>query len=110
MARLLSAGIKPQEGLANVDVNADITADVDKAYWVDTSSGPVTITLPPSPTKGATMRIFDVANTFDTNNLTIATNGHRIMGGTDNLVVDTEGAAFDLLYYDVTAGWRLFTI
>lgn len=110
MARLLSAGVKPQEGLANVDLNADIVADVEKAYWVDTSAGAVTLTLPPSPTKGAVIRIFDVANTFDTANLTIATNGHRIMGATENLTIDTEGAAFDLIYYNVTAGWRIFTI
>ena len=109
MARLLSAGVKPQE-FANVDVNADITADVNKAYWVNTTAGPITITLPPSPTKGAHIRFLDVANNFDTSNLTIATNGHRIMGGTENLTVDTEGAAFDMFYYDVTAGWRIFTI
>ena len=51
-----------------------------------------------------------MANTFDTNNLTVDRNGHVIMGAADNLVVSTEGAAFDLVYYDSSKGWRIYTI
>jgi hypothetical protein len=32
------------------------------------------------------------------------------MGAADNLTVSTEGAAFDLIYYNATFGWRIFTI
>ena len=94
----------------NVDVTTSVTAIASQLLWTNTSSGPLTITLPATPAKGDTVRIVDIANTFDTNNLTIARNSLPIMGGTEDLVVTTEGAAFDLIFYDVTQGWRVFTI
>jgi hypothetical protein len=27
-----------------------------------------------------------------------------------NMTVATQGAAFDMIYYDATRGWRIFTI
>lgn len=119
MGREITKGVAPAVatlgsqtvGLPNVDVTTTpITADVFKIYWVNTSSTAITINLPAVANKGDTIRFFDVSNTFDTNNLTINRNGHNIMSAADNLVVATEGAAFDLVYYDSTQGWRILTI
>jgi len=32
------------------------------------------------------------------------------MGAADNLTVNTEGAAFNLVYYNATYGWRILTV
>lgn len=113
MSRFLSTGIKPSPTyvkLPNVEVGASITADSNKAYWVDTSSTPITINLPAAPSMGDIVRVFDVQNTFDTNNLTLGRNGNNIMGAADDMTVNTEGAAFEVVYYNSSRGWRVFTI
>jgi hypothetical protein len=94
----------------NVDVSTSITAIASQLLWINTTSAAITVTLPASPAKGDTIRIIDIANTFDTNNLTIGRNGRPIMGASEDMTVSTEGAAFDLIFYDVTQGWRVFTI
>jgi hypothetical protein len=74
---------------------------------VNTSATPITITLPASPALGDQIRFIDAAGTFDINNLTINRNGQLIMGEADNMTVNTKNAAFSLVYYNSTYGWRL---
>jgi hypothetical protein len=94
----------------NVDVTTSVTALASQLLWINTTSSAITVTLPAAPSKGDTVRFIDIANTFDTNNLTIARNGRPIMGAAEDMTVNTEGAAFDLIFYDITQGWRVFTI
>lgn len=79
-------------------------------YFVNTSSGGITATLPSSPTVGDTVRFLDVAKTFDSNAFTVARNGQLIQGDAENLTVTTESAAFELVYSGSTFGWRIFSI
>jgi hypothetical protein len=97
-------------GLVNVDINSSTAAVSNRAYWCDTSGTAFTLTLPANPVMGDTIRIIDVGMAFDTNNLTIARNGNVIMGDAANMTVSTEGAAFDLVFYNVSKGWRVFTV
>ena len=53
------------------------------------------------------VRFVDLANHFDTNNLTIGRNSEKIDGATSDLTVATEGAAFALVYSGSTYGWKL---
>jgi hypothetical protein len=94
----------------NVDVTSNVTAVASQLLWVNTSSGAITVTLPLTPAKGDTIRVVDIANSFDTNALTIARNSQPIMGTTEDLTVSTEGASFDIIYSNSTYGWRIFTI
>jgi hypothetical protein len=113
MARKIHPGVAGKStavSLPNADITTSQTIGSNKVYWCNTTAGTITLTLPPSPSKGDLIRIFDVANTFDTNNLTVGRNGKPIMSAADNLTVATEGAAFDLVFYDNTQGWRIFTI
>ena len=105
----LNAGIQKSVG-QYYEISTNTTAIASRYYFVNTTSGAVTLTLPATATMGDTVRVIDGANTFDTNNLTIARNGHVIMGDAENLVVSTEGASFDLVYYNATHGWKLFSI
>ena len=79
-------------------------------YFVDTSGGVVTLTLPTTALLGDTIRVIDMSGTFDTNNLTVARNSHKIQRDAADLTVDTEGAAFDLVYSNATNGWLLFSV
>jgi hypothetical protein len=97
-------------GLNNVTQTGAATALSNTLNWCDTSSAAFTLTLPASPSQGDTIRIVDVANSFNTNNLTVAYNGNPIMGSNANMTVATQGAAFDLIFYNASKGWRLFTI
>jgi len=78
--------------------------------FVDTSGGAITVTLPASPTQGDEVAFIDSEGTFDTNNLTVEPgSSNKIMAqgsNGDEMVVDTDGAAFTLVYQDSTFGWR----
>jgi hypothetical protein len=86
------------------------TASSFNCYFVDTSSTAITATLPSSPAVGDTIRFFDVAKTFDSNALTVARNGKLIQGDSADLTVNSESAAFDLVFSGNTYGWRIFSI
>lgn len=90
--------------------STSFTAVAFGGYFINTSSGGVTVTLPASPNTGDTIRFLDVAKTFDTNNLTVARNGKLIQGDAQDLTVNTESAAFELVFSNDTYGWRIFSI
>jgi len=85
---------------------ADFTAVSGEGYFINTTSGPVTMTLPSSPSAGDIVALKDYANTFDTHNLTIGRNGQPLSGDAEDAVVSTEGQALTLVYGDATKGWQ----
>ena len=74
---------------------------------VNTAGSAFTINLPATPVVGDTVKFIDGAGTFHINNLTIGRNGSNIMGASEDMVVATENAAFTLVFYNTTYGWRL---
>ena len=66
---------------------------------------PVTINLPASPAIGNEVHFIDSGNAFASNNLTIGRNSSNILGAASNLVVNTNSAAFTLVYVNATRGW-----
>jgi hypothetical protein len=83
------------------------TAVAGEGYFIDTTGGAFTMTLPLSPTLGDFVSFIDYAGTFDTNNLTIGRNSENIQGSAADLTVSTERAANTLVYTDGTQGWLL---
>ena len=81
-------------------------AVVGDALLCDTSGGAFTITLPLSPSVGNTVRIADIAGTFDTNNLTIARNGQKINNLSEDMVLDIGDVSVIFVYTGATYGWR----
>jgi hypothetical protein len=79
-------------------------------YFVNTTAGVVTATLPGSPALGDSIRFLDVAKTFDTNTFTVGRNGNLIQGDAADMTVSTESAAFELIWSGATFGWRIFSI
>jgi uncharacterized linocin/CFP29 family protein len=87
-------------------VAANITTQPGAALLVDTSGGARTITLPASPATGAEVSFIDADYTFDTNALTVGRNGSNITNAAADLVINTQGAGFTLVYSgDATVGW-----
>ena len=87
---------------------ASFTAVSGNGYFVNTTSGAITVTLPASPSAGDIVGIKDYAGTFATNNVTVGRNSSNIRGGTDDfsLQKDNSGAVF--IYVDATEGWQVF--
>ena len=88
-------------------VTSNTTMVAGRGYFVNTSSGAITMTLPSSATRGDEVHIIDYGATADTNNITIGRNSHKIQGASSDLTVATERAAFTLVYVDATQGWLL---
>ena len=86
---------------------ASFTAVSGNGYFINTTSGAVTMTLPASPSSGDIVAFKDYANTFDTNNLTIARNGSPITGVSANALISVEGQSGTLVYVDGTKGWMI---
>jgi hypothetical protein len=83
------------------------TASAGDKLFIDCSGGVATVTLPASPSMGDEIRIIDATGNASTNNITVARNGNNIQGVADNLTIDTDRAAFGLVYYNSTQGWLL---
>ena len=86
---------------------SNFTAAAGEGYFINTTSGAITMTLPSSPTIGDEIAFIDYAGTFDTNNLTVGRNSEKINGSAADLTVATERAANTLVYTDGTQGWLL---
>jgi hypothetical protein len=84
-----------------------VTAANGVGYFVDTTSGSVTVNLPVG-SAGAIVAIADYANTADTNKIVIAANGtEKIQGVASNpFEITVEGGSVTLVYVDSTQGWR----
>ena len=90
--------------------NANTTMVASSGYFVDTTNGPKTMTLPTSATLGDTIRINDLAGNFASNNLTVARNSHKIQGLTEDLIVDMDQSSFGLVYSNTTYGWKVLEL
>lgn len=88
---------------------ANFTAAAGNAYWVNTTAGAITVTLPASPTLGNIVQFTDYAGTWGTNNVTVAPNGSKITGSTSNSVLSVSGSSIGFVYSDATQGWIPFS-
>jgi len=87
---------------------SSFTAASGEGYFVNTTSGSVTMTMP-SGSAGAIVSIQDYNKTFDTNSMTITpASGEKINGGSadGSLIVSTEGQGITFIYVDSTVGWK----
>ena len=86
---------------------SSFTAAAGEGYFVNTTSGVITMSLP-AGTLGDEIAFIDYAGTFDSNTFTVSANGsEKIHGSTDDLTISTERAANTLVFTDSTQGWLL---
>ena len=82
------------------------TATSGSGFFVNTTSGPITVTLPSSPSAGDIVAVADYANTWGSNNATLGRNGSKINGSCNDATLDTIGLSATLVYVDATRGWK----
>jgi hypothetical protein len=89
----------------SIKTASTFTAVNGEGYFVDTSSNAITVTLP-SGTAGSIVAFRDYANNFDSNSLTIASNGsQKIENNTEDFLIRTKNESVTLVYADDTKGW-----
>ena len=81
------------------------TSESGKGYFVDTSSGAVTVTLPASPSAGDIVSINDLKGTFDTNNVTLGRNSSKIKGACNDGTLNKERESVTVIYSGSCQGW-----
>ena len=87
-------------------LSAAATVQPGSAILANTATTSFTITLPASPAAGDLVSVIDAGYTFDTKPLTMGRNSSNIANSAANLVINTEGAGFTLVYSgDATVGW-----
>ena len=107
---MMDQGVFENLGSVTWDTTAKttgFTAVSGNGYFVNTTSGAITVTLPSSPSAGDIVGIKDYANTADTNAITIGRNGSNIDGTAADFQITTEGLSALLVYVDATKGWLI---
>jgi hypothetical protein len=85
---------------------APFTGVSGKGYFVNTSCGAVTVTLPASPSAGDIVSLADYASNWCGNNVTICNNGSKLNGTCCTAKLNTAGQSVTLIYVDATRGWK----
>ena len=83
-----------------------LTAEAGSGYFMNTTSGGLTLTLPSSPTAGDMVGFKDYAGTWDSNSLTLGRGGSKINGSCCDATFITQGQAVTMIYVDGTKGWQ----
>ena len=89
-----------------VEKTSSVAITAGQKIIVDTSTA-VTLTLPASASLGDEIRIIDGTGTAATNNITVARNGHNIMGSASDLTINLNASGIGLVYYNASRGWIL---
>ena len=81
------------------------TVQAGAKLFIDTTGGAFTVTLPASPAVGDEVHFIDSRFNFDTAALTVGRNSSKIANASSDLVVNTEGAGFGLVFSGSNVGW-----
>jgi hypothetical protein len=99
-----------QKGYATItDSNTPYTAVAGAQIFANTSSNPITVNLPASPSVGDEVTLIDTRGSWASNNLTVGRNGQPINTATSDLTLSNAGQSLTLVYVDATRGWAYKT-
>jgi hypothetical protein len=99
-------------GLAptSIKTSSGFVAVANDLVRCNTASGAFSIAFPSSPTDGDIIGIVDIANRFNTYNLTILANTKSIELNSTSYILDVNGAAVSFVYNSSTTNWKLLSI
>jgi hypothetical protein len=99
-----------QKGYATItDSNTPYTTVAGAQIFANTTSNPITINLPLSPSVGDEVTIIDTRASWASNNLTVGRNGQPINTVGSDLTLSNAGQSITLVYIDATRGWAYKT-
>jgi len=104
ISQLANAGVSWQSVFVG-DGSTGLTAVAGRGYFINTTSGTATVTLPGSPSAGDVVVLKDYARNWGTNAVTIAS--ALTDGSTGANTFSTAGQTVTLVYMDGTKGWSL---
>jgi hypothetical protein len=88
-----------------VKTTGTFTATAGVGYFLNTTGGVITVNLPVGAA-GSSVAMTDYAETWQTNNVTVAPNGAEKMGGVAaSATLNTQGQSVTFVYIDGTQGW-----
>ena len=105
ISNLANVGVQWQSVFVG-DGSTGLTTVAGRGYFINTTSGTVTVTLPASPSAGDVVVLKDYARTWGTNNITIASNTFDGVSSVTE-TFSTNGQTVTLVYMDATKGWSL---
>ena len=85
---------------------APFTGANGTGYFVNTTCGAITVTLPASPSAGDIISLKDYGGTWATNNVTLCNNSSKINGVCATATLNTDSQSVTLIYVDSTKGWQ----
>ena len=80
------------------------------SYNVNTTVGPISLILPPTPQLGDKIEFYDMQSTWGINNLTIVNNGQKIDANLGNLIADLSNAHMQLMFNGGAQGWSVYNL
>jgi len=90
------------------DGSTGLTTVAGRGYFINTTGGTVTVTLPASPSVGDTVVLKDYARTFQTNAITINPGSSKMDGASSqSKTLSSQGNTSTVVYMDDTRGWTL---
>jgi hypothetical protein len=103
-----STGSQGIQGGANpwINIASNTLAQSNNQYSANTSGGSFTLTLPASPAVGDFVYINDAAN-WAVNNLTVNSNGLKLEGSVQDLILNVRGIVVICVYTGTANGWKV---
>lgn len=90
-----------------VIVSSGYDASHGQNLFLDSTVSGIIVALPDNPTFGYSVAFADGASNCGTNNVTISAGSSKILGLSENFIVDEDSVSFTLNYYNETLGWVL---
>ena len=87
---------------------AGFTGVSGNGYFINTTSGAITVNLPASPSAGDIMAVKDYTGTAGTNAITVGRNSSNIRGATNDFTLEKNNSGATFIYIDGTEGWQVF--
>jgi len=89
-------------------VTTNVTLANFEMVFIDTRTGPVSLTLPLNSVIGNQIIIFDLYLNFSANHCTLINNGNNIEGLMESLIINESGQCLTLIYSGVEFGWIIW--
>jgi len=99
-----------RSGSVNWDTTAKtagFTGVSGNGYFINTTSGAITVNLPASPSAGDIMSVADYTGTAGTNAITVGRNSSNINGAANDFTIFQNNGSITCVYVDGTEGWRV---